>query len=182
MMTSKERDDLSKLAKAGGRVAKAGVDQRKAELLANVEGQLAAIYKPADDPVWKEAAEAVQVAVEEGNAKITEVCERLGVREEFRPGISAHWYGRGENAAANRRTELRRLAERRLDADAKKAKLVIESATLEMLTTLVSGSLESAEAKSFLESMPTPEALMPPIEIDELESISTSLANTFRRG
>ena len=175
MMTNKEREELSKLVNRRARVAKAGVDQRKAELLANVEAQLAAIYKPADHPVWKEADEAAQAAVEEANAKIAEVCERLGVREEFRPGIDVYWYGRGENAAASRRTELRRLAERRLDAEAKKAKVVIEAGAVEMLTTLVSGLLESAEAKSFLELMPSPEGLMPPIEIGELESLSTSL-------
>ena len=66
------------------------------------------------------------------------------------------------------------LAERRLDADAKKAKVVIEAGAVEMLTTLVSGLLESAEAKSFLELMPSPEGLMPPIEVGELESLSTS--------
>ena len=174
-MTNKEREELIKLVNRRGRVAKAGVDQRKAELLANVEAQLTAIYKPADHPIWKEACEAVDLAVDQANAKIAEICEGLGIREEFRPGVSVGWYRRGENAAAARRTELRRLAERRLDADAKKAKVGIEASVVELVTTLVTGGLESAEAKNFLELMPTPEGLMPPIEIGELESLYTSL-------
>ena len=87
-ITNRERDELSKLVKARGRVAKAGIDQRKAELLANVEAQLAAIYKPADDPDWKEAFEAFQVAVAEADAKVAAGCERLGFGRSFRPGLS----------------------------------------------------------------------------------------------
>ena len=87
------------------------------------------------------------MAVEQANAKIAQVCERLDIREEFRPRINAYWHGRGVNGVTSRRVELRRLAERRIDADGKKAKVVIEAGAVEMLTTLVSGLLESAERK-----------------------------------
>ena len=63
---------------------------------------------------------------------------------------------------------------------AKKAKVGIEAAAVDMLTSLVSGLLESAEARSFLELMPTPEGLRPPIEVGELEAMSTSLVHYSR--
>ena len=49
-ITNKEREELSKLVKARARVAKAGVDQRKAELLANVEAPPVSSLKGGSSP------------------------------------------------------------------------------------------------------------------------------------
>lgn len=70
------------------------------------------------------------------------------------------WYGRGENASALRRGELRAVAKTRIDADARAAKVAIERSSVEMQTELVAGGLESEAARAFLPSMPTTEALM----------------------
>jgi hypothetical protein len=52
-MTKVERDELRKLLKVRARVALRAVEQRAAELRADVEAQLAAAYK-AHDPAWKD--------------------------------------------------------------------------------------------------------------------------------
>lgn len=98
------------------------------------------------------------------------ICQELGIPAKFRPGINLNWYDRGENLAAQRRAELRKVAGTRLDAESKKAKSAIEAASVEMQTTLVAGALQSADAKELLESMPTVEALLIPLELPELES------------
>ena len=170
-ITKSERAELVSLVRARSRVAKAGVDQRKAELLADLEQELASIYHIGDQEIWAAAFEAANKAAQDADAQVAQVCEELGIREEFRPRISGvAWYGRGENAANERRVELRRVAGTRLDAEAKKAKLAIESASVEMQTALAAGAFQSAEAKAFLETMPTPESLLTPLVLPELEA------------
>jgi hypothetical protein len=151
-MSKQEREELLKLVKARARVAKAGIEQHQAALIADLEKQLAAKYKPEDDPVWKAAHEAAEAAVREADARIAEECERLGIPPEFRPGISVYWYARGKNAAKERRAEIRKLAQARLEAEARKLKVAIDTWAVDAQTELVAGSLESGEAKRFLDS------------------------------
>jgi hypothetical protein len=170
-MTKAERDELAKLVRRREKLAKADADQRGAELLADFERQMAAIYQPDDDPVWQEARRAVQEVVNEARAKISERCRELGIWERSAPDIGAHWYGRGENATAERRAELRKVATTRIAAMTKAAKTEIERQSIEVQTQLVAGGLESVEAREFLASMPTAEALMPvPPTLAEIEA------------
>lgn len=48
------------------------------------------------------------------------------------------------------------------------ARVVIETKALDGLTLLAQGALETAEAREFLASMPTVEALMPPLDVGAL--------------
>jgi hypothetical protein len=74
----------------------------------------------------------------------------------------------GRSIDKERRTELRRLVRVRLDASARAAKVEIDRATADLLTTLAAGSLTSTESKDFLESMPSIASLMPKLDVPEL--------------
>jgi hypothetical protein len=172
-MTKGERDELAKILKARARVAKSVVEQRAAELLADAEQQLAAKYKISDE-AWREiAADAVQI-VAEADAEIAKRCRMLGIPEQFRPSLNASWYGRGENADKGRRAELRKVAQTRIAAMAKQARVTIETKALDGQTLLAADALESAEAKAFLASMPTVEALMPALDVASLGPLALS--------
>jgi hypothetical protein len=80
------------------------------------------------------------------------------------------WMRRGENYSAARRAELRKVAKTRIVAEIKAAKTTIERSSVEVQTELIAGGLESEEAKAFLESMPTAEALMPSLSMAEIEA------------
>ena len=161
----------AKLLKARARIAKMEVDELQAKRLADVEQELAAIYHIGDHEVWEATYKAADAAVRDANARIAEVCQSLGIREEFRPGLAGvGWYGRGENAAKERRAELRRVAKRRYMAEAKRAKLVIDTVVVDRQAKLIAGALHSSEAQAFLETMPTPEALLVRLELPELEA------------
>jgi hypothetical protein len=166
-MRKAERDELAKILKARARVAKSTVDQRAAVLLADAEQQLAARYK-INAPLWADLTIAAEQAVETADAELAKRCRALGIPEEFRPGLHFSWYGRGENAEKNRRAELRKVAQTRIDAMAQAARVAIETRTLDGLTQLAAGALESAEAQAFLASMPTIEALMPALDVSSL--------------
>jgi Holliday junction resolvase RusA-like endonuclease len=169
-MSKADRDQLASVVKIRARVAKAQVAEHEALLLAKVESELAAEYKPDDDNAWKALADAAQKAVAEADSQVEERCRELGIRPEFRPGLNVGWYGRGENATVKRRVELRRVAQTRIAAVGKTAKLAIEQRCVEVLTELIAGALQSEEARSFLETIPTPEQLMPPLDVAELEA------------
>ena len=169
-MTKAERDELLRLVRAKARLAKAGIEQHQAALLADFEAKLAAVYKPADDPVWQQLNDAAEVVVRDANAKVAERCRDLGIPEEFMPGIACYWHGRGVNGSTQRRAELRRVAQTRLEAEAKRAKVAIDTWAVEAHTELVAGALESGEARRFFDAMPTLQTLMPALEVGDLEA------------
>jgi hypothetical protein len=168
-MTKSERDELAKLAKRRERTAKAGIEHRAAELLADVEAQLASTYAPSNE-LWAELTAEAKRIVDGFDAQIAERCRVLGVREEFRPHLTLGWYGRGQNGDAQRRTELRKVAQAQIVAESRRAKYVIEARTTDVLTELAAGALHSHEAKAFLATIPTAGELMPTLSVDALEA------------
>lgn len=168
-MTSKDRDTLAKIVRNRARVARSMVAQRHAQLLADFEEQSSAIYS-AQDQAWAEVVREAQIKVVEVDAHIAEVCRQRGVPAEFAPSFRAAFIGRGQNAEAARRVELRKLAERKIDAAAKAAKLEIDRADAEVQVDLLTRALTTDEARAFVERIPTPEQLMPAVQLAQLEA------------
>ena len=162
-LTRGEREDLLKLIRQRAKIAKQSAAQRSAELRADFEKQISSIYSFDQRKVWQDAQRAVQQAVAEAEARISEECQRLGIPERFRPGVSAGWYRRGENASAERRAELRRVAYTEIAALEKRAVVEIERQSLIAQTELVAVGLSGA-ASAFLEQLPSVESLMPALD------------------
>jgi hypothetical protein len=168
-MTRQDRKDLIDVAKLRVRIAKAGVAAREEDLLAKVEEDLSAIYDP-KDAAWREIVDDAQARVNEANAQISAVCEERGIPQRFRPLLMTSWVGRGETMFKDRREELRKLAQARIKAAGSRAKVEIDMKGAEALTALVAATLETEEARQWLEKIPTPAELMPPVNVAELES------------
>jgi len=167
-MLKTERDELAKVVRLRARVAKADVDQRQAQLLADVEGRLAASFD-AHDEVWADLTMLADEGIRKLDDELARRCDELGVSLEFRPFLRVQWYGRGANAEQARRAELRKVAERQLEASGRKAKLEVDKRTAELLTALHTDGIDSEKARNFLAAMPSIEQLMPKIQIPELE-------------
>jgi hypothetical protein len=115
---------------------------------------------------WQRAADAAEASVREVDAE----CERLGIPAEFRPSIGGtSWHNRGRNAVKSERTEMRRVAEARIEAMRKRARAEIARQSVELQTNLVSQNLTTEAAREFLAKLPTPEALMPPLSLEKIE-------------
>jgi hypothetical protein len=171
-MTKSERQELAKVVRMRAKAAKNGVDQRASALRADVEEQLATKFD-ADHELWKQAVEEAKVVVNAANAKIQDRCEELGVWEKCRPSLSIGWAKRGENALAERRVELRRVAYTRIDERARQAKFEIDAWAADTATRIIAGGLESAEAAAFLNGMTEINELMPRISLPELGEVQT---------
>jgi transposase-like protein len=167
-MSPVDRRNLERLARKRAKVATAMIGERVKVLRADVEDQLSAEYS-FDDELWAEVTRHAHAEVLKADKKIAEACRRLGIPEALRPSISVGWHGRGENALAGRRSELRKLAHARIDAAAESAKVAIEANLLEVETELIRDGLDSAEAAVFLNAMPTTEQLLPLVTVAELE-------------
>ncbi len=165
-MTAAERIELGKLIRLRVKVAKDHVEQLQARLIADSEAQLAARFDRYHES-WAQAVQEAETAVKQADAQIAERCRELGVPETFRPRLTTYWIDRGENEFANRRAELRRKAYAEVEARARAAKVQIDRQAAEVLTQLTAGALGSDEARVFLTSMPTIDALMPALEFAE---------------
>jgi hypothetical protein len=165
-MTRAERDELTGIVKLRARVARANVETRKAELLADFEEQIATRYQ-ADDARWAEATATAERAVAEANAQIAAVFAANGIPSHYQPHIELWWTSRGENHTAGRRTELRRVAVTRLEAQARAAKLEIDRAEATLRTELAASGLQSGEARAWLDRIPAPEQLLPRLDVEE---------------
>lgn len=168
-MTRRDREDLAKIARMRAKLAKDGIAARESAILADVEEQLAAVYK-FDHDAWADITRHAQESIKEADAQIAQRCRDLGIREEFRPELRLTWFGRGENASRDRRAEIRKTAQTRVAALSKEAKMAIDAKSAEILTELIAGGLESEDAKAFLATIPTAEQLMPRLTLPELET------------
>ena len=128
-MNKSEREQLARLARKRAQLAKSRVAERQKALQADAEDLLAAAYTPSDD-AWAEARLAADKAMAEFNERIRQITAAAGIPPEFAPLAMLQWYQRGENAAAERRSELRRVAQTRLDALAISARTAIDEQLL----------------------------------------------------
>lgn len=167
-MTRTEREELKRLARERARVAKADVDRRSADLKAVFEQQLIQHYEFDRDDVWKEAVNAAQEAVNDAAQVIADRCVELGIPRELAPTVSFEWVGRGPYAVKNEQGELRRAAYKRVEAMERTAKHEIDRRSLEIQTQLVAAGLTSERGIEFLASMPTPDELMPELDMSDL--------------
>jgi hypothetical protein len=93
----------------------------------------------------------------------------LGIPKTFAPRLEVNWQGRGENAMAHRRTELRRVAKASIDAMTRAAITKIEKQALDLRTQVVAMGLLSNDAKLFLESLAPIEESMRALDFTEVE-------------
>src|SRR6266536_2481750 len=168
-MTVRDVDMLMRVIRANVKVAKAKAAQRSAELRVNFEQQISAIYTFDQDATWERLHDEAEAAVSKAQAALAERCKELGIPAIFAPDFALAWYGRGENAVASRRAELRKLANAQIERIEKGAVAKIEETAAEIQVKLVALNLTSAAAKEFLTQLPAVEALMPPIDIKLLE-------------
>ena len=166
-MTRREMSDLLMIVKLRAKVTKNEVTARAAKMLADMEQEMAATYR-SDATMWKDITKAAEEAIAKADEQIAAICCAQGIREEFRPSINLSWWSRGENAVRERRAELRRVAEARIDAGVKEANRRLEAWQVERSTVLLAGQLSSDEASHFFKSLPTPEELLPQVQIPEV--------------
>lgn len=170
-MSKSERDTIATLIRRNERVAKSDARRIAAERLAQVEGALSRVFKTEDER-WNAMIAKAAEAVAAVNQEIRRICVEEGVPESFAPSVRLEWYSRGENGFSPRRGELRLAARARIAAMEATARAEIERRSVAAQTTLLAGGLTSDAARQALSEMPTAEALMPEVSVEELRALA----------
>jgi hypothetical protein len=167
-VNDKETDRLIRIARLRAKHAIMETAERAKVLMSEAEDLMAGEFE-ARDQLWAEATQLAEEAARKANEIIVARCVDLGIPAKEAPQLQLAWNPRGPGFGDGaRRAELRKVATARLAALTAAAKTVIDRKLLETETALIAGSLESADAKAFLETMPTAEQLMPPLSLDDL--------------
>jgi hypothetical protein len=168
VITKTERAELRSVVRQQFRVLRAEVTQRKAELYADVEDQIADRFG-ADDRTWAGVMHEVHEAVLECNRRINDAFYRAGYQERGRS--ERMWIGEPNiRKPEGKRNELRHQAGSRIEAQVKGAMLNLDRREADLLRTLAIGAIESEEARAFLEALPTVGELVPAARLAELEA------------
>jgi hypothetical protein len=168
-MLKHERDALLRLTREQEKLAKSAIVAREAELKADFEEKLAAKYHWASNPVWKAAYTKMAEVHSQQQIVIAAECARMGIPEEFQPQANLSWSDRGENAVKIRQDELRKVAYSRIAAEGRGMDVKNGVVFTEARVKILSDSLETDEAKRFLETIPTAQQLMRPLDLDDVE-------------
>jgi hypothetical protein len=167
-ITKGERAELRSLIRQRFKVLRADVEQRKAELVAELESRIAAKFAD-DDKAWSDAMFLIAEAVREANRKANDVLRTVWA-EQYDDASKEYEVVVSKTVAkpTRERTALRREGTTRIEAQVKAALLQLDRQEADLLTRLVAGALESDEARAFLGEIPTVSALVPADRLLEL--------------
>jgi hypothetical protein len=121
--------------------------------------------------VWAQAEAEARGAVEDANEKIAKRCVEMGIPKEFAPALLFAWNGRGHNAVASRRAELRRAAQSKIKAMTATAVAEIGRIALVAQTDVLAQGLETESAKLFLSNLSAVDGLMPPVQVADMQAL-----------
>lgn len=165
-ITKAERTELKSIVRNQFKVLRAEVEQREAELMAEVDDQISDRFSD-EDKAWSDAATLANEAILEANRRLNDIYRNLlGDRHEER------MYARGSmpDRPTQKRLDLRMQAKCKLVAQVQAAQLRLQRQEADLLRTLAVGALETAEAHAFLSAIPTVSELVPAARLAELEA------------
>ncbi len=178
-MTKDERLEIGKVIRAREKVAIVGAKHQALALKAEFERKISAIY-PRNHPAWAEATRIAEQAIADANKHIAEQCKKMDVPETFSPRAGLNWASRGENMFSERRAELRKAANALIAEREAEAVHQIMTVSVEMQSQVVAHGLTTDAAKDFLAKLPTPQQLMPPVDMEEAERRRKPLTSSDR--
>jgi hypothetical protein len=166
-LTRRDVDALIKVVNQRARLAGQQIDAAKAARIAQFEADAL--------QVWDTRMLGISEAVAAANAEVEKIRQQMNARldeldlpEHSRPRLASVGIYAQQSADRYFRSDLRRQITTEVDAAAKAAKIQIETEKLRVTEQLLVNALDSAEARSLIESLPTAEALMPSLEVTVL--------------
>jgi hypothetical protein len=167
-MTPAERRTLVGISKERAKLACADVDSRRKFLESEVLNLMAAEFE-ANDQLWDSGVAIAEDYVAKANEQIRAQCIQLGIPPKYAPRLEVGFRSRSpEFTDPRRRRELKELAASKLDALTTEAKRQINQQALNAQEQILLAGFETDEARLVLESMSTPEQLMPALSLEDL--------------
>lgn len=166
MITKTERNELRSIVRQQFKVLRAEVHQRTAELIADLDEQIADRYKD-EDEAWGVAVTKANEAALEANRAINDIFrDLLGPSHGDRVFVQAVV----PRQPRDHRALLVRTGMAHLTAQGRAAILRLDREEADLLRKLAIGALESEEAHAFLGAIPTVGQLVSSARLAELEA------------
>lgn len=168
MISKGERTELKAVVRNQFKVLRAEVEQRRAELLSQVEADLR-VHFAEDDERWHALNHQVHEITMEANRATNDALREHGYEKH---GPTERLWFESPRFAQPKADEhqLRRLAQSRITEQVKAAGLQLDRQEADLLRTLAIGALESEEAHAFLSAIPTVGELVSGARLAELEA------------
>lgn len=169
-MTPSERRAVSAVLKQQMRILRADIEERKAELVAEAEHRLMERYRDQDRAV-SDANEAIRDILTRAQDDINRVFvglrdNEVGVVLRRAPQVTCTGIG----TSSEDRNQLHRALVTGIDMQVKSALLDLERKEADLLRQLALNSIETDEARQFLENIPKVAELVPSRRLMEIES------------
>lgn len=165
MMTKTERDALTSLVRQRFKLLRHDIEVRKAEMVADLDRRLSEQFAPAEK-AWNDGLFVIEQARDECNRKVNDVlrqfCATIGHDYPEKHDLSMTGIQGFANPIPERRRAARLQALRDTDALEAKARHELSVTENRLLTDLLTGGLESAEAREFIGRIPEASSLMIP--------------------
>ncbi len=162
-ITKAERQELRSAVRTRFRVLRREIEQRKMELIAELDEQLRDKFAAAD-AMWIETISGLDDIVRDANKKANDYFRGRkipGYYEQGRIEYNLVYLNTQISKPRDDRMDLRREGLSKIDAMVEAAKLRLETEEADLLQRLIVDSLESDAARAFLGSIPTVSALVP---------------------
>lgn len=169
MISKGERTELKAVVRNQFKVLRAEVEQRKAELFAEVESDLRTRYAE-DDQRWHALNHQVHEITLEANRRVNDALREHGYGDSGSNVERMYFDSPTFRQPKADETQLRRLAHSRINEQVKAAGLTLDRQEADLLRTLAIGALESAEAHAFVAAIPTVGELVSGARLAELEA------------
>jgi hypothetical protein len=156
-----ERTELRRVIRARFKVLRTDIEQRKAELIAELDEALDRAHS-ADQRRWDDLLFTANQAIDEANRKVNDLCrdyygkETWGERHD-RVLVSL----RMPSGPTRDRQGARFKGVNEIEARVRAAYVTLERREVELLESLAVDALESADAKAFMAGIPTIGELVP---------------------
>lgn len=167
-MTSSDRNALIRIVRGRARLARTETAEREKILLNEIQELIQAEFS-AQDMIRGELVEKANAAIAEMNRQLVHEAALLGVPKRFAPSVMLGYESRSwEFSNPERRAQLHKLAGSRLAALKATALRIIEQGALDAEEKLLTGGLESSEARAVVDALPTAGQLMSPLSLDDI--------------
>lgn len=165
-ISNAERTQLRSVIRQQFAVLRAEVEQRRAELVADLERELTGRFAE-HDKKWSDAIFLVTEAAREADRQANDTM-RAVVGDDWveREIVTA----RSVTVPTQERAQLRRNGLTRIDRAVTAAKVTLGRQEADLMLRLAQGALESEAARAFLDTIPTVGALVPSTRLLELEA------------
>lgn len=168
-MNKTERDELRRLIRARFKVLRSDVELRQAELIAELDAEIADRFAD-QDKRWQDAAFVIEKIRREANGQINDVYRDLIGKEEYGTTTDHNLVSIRHIAQPHgNRGHMRNQGVRRIEARCKAALLELERREVDLLSELATSALESTEARQFMGRIPTVSELVPRARLAEIE-------------